>query len=273
LRTIKIRVALLIAIALLFVSISIMISGGPLRLISEQWCLINNTVEGALDDIKRQYGITIHYEDGTNAIPEEWRKPPDNGIAKPITKRNMCRVPPILLRELKKYPKSVIQNSLTDIYLLDSLYFYGVGYGGTAYDHSIYMTVQSIGAGYNDLYLSQLFHHELSSVFFWAYPFPSEAWADVNSKGFAYIDAVDDALSANKNGLSSDKSKLYFPEGFLSSYGYSTLENDFNLYAEMAFTDPEALKALADSYPKIHQKSALLKGFYKGISNDFFPEN
>lgn len=272
-RTIKIKVALLIVVALVFIGVSMIISGGPLRLISEQWCLINNTAEETLGDIERQYGITIHYEDGVNAIPELWRKPPSNGTAEPITKRNMCRVPPILLRELRKYPGSVIQNSLTDIYLLNSLHFHGVSYGGTAFGHTIYMTVQSIGAGYNDLYLSQLFHHELSSVFFWAYPFPSEAWAGVNSKGFAYVDAVDDVLSAIENGLGDDSSERYFHEGFLSSYGYSTLENDFNLYAEMAFTDPEALKVLADTHPKIHQKSVLLKGFYKSISKDFFPKN
>jgi len=273
LRTMKYKIALPIATTLAFVGVSMIISGGPLRLISEQWCLINGTAEEAVGDIERQYGITIHYEDGANAIPDEWRKPPENGTAESITKRNMCRVMPILLRDLRKYPRRVIQDELTDIYLLNSLHFYGIRYGGTALGRAVFMAVGSRHDGFNDVYLSELFHHEMSSVLFMAYPFPNEAWAAVNSKNFAYAKSRDEVLRSIENIDGDDSSGRYYHKGFLSDYGYSTLENDFNLYAEMAFTDPEALKALADTYPKMHQKSVLLKGFYKSISKDFFPEN
>ena len=106
----------------------------------------------------------------------------------------------------------------------------------------------------NDAYLSQLFHHEISSVFLRDYPFPSEAWAAVNSKSFARADT--DVLNAIDNNGGDDNSEHYFYESFLSNYGYPTLENDFNLYAEMAFTDPETLNVLADIHPRIRQKLA-----------------
>ncbi|MBL4607131.1 MAG: hypothetical protein JKY01_04805 [Pseudomonadales bacterium] len=266
----KFKVTLFIAATFAFVGVTLIRSGEPLGVLSDQWCLITDSAQKKPDDIERQYGITIHYEDGVNAIPALWRAPPSNGMAEPITKRNMCHVTPILFRELRKYPGSVIQDTLTDIYLLNSLSFYGVDYGGTSLGLALYLTVGSRGDGYNDAYLSKLVHHEMSSVFFRIHLFPSDAWAAVNSKSFAYADADDDILSAIKNGGSDADVERYYHEGFLSNYGYSTLENDFNLYAEMAFTNPEKLRALANIHPRIRQKSVLLKGFYRGISKDFF---
>jgi hypothetical protein len=62
--------------------------------------------------------------------------------------------------------------------------------------------------------------------------------------------------------------KLYH-DGFLDKYGQSTLENDFNLYAEMAFTQPQKLKRLTKKFPRIKQKAELTRSYYTGISKDF----
>ena len=43
--------------------------------------------------------------------------------------------------------------------------------------------------------------------------------------------------------------------GFLSAYGATTSENDFNTYAEIVFSDPQRLIKLAESVPIIAKNS------------------
>jgi hypothetical protein len=58
------------------------------------------------------------------------------------------------------------------------------------------------------------------------------------------------------------KAPKWHAAGFVSDYGMSSLENDFNTYAELAMTEPEKLKQLADQYPIIRAKTRILVQFY-----------
>ena len=99
--------------------------------------------------------------------------------------------------------------------------------------------------------------------------FPIEAWRANNPQGFHYAETDAQILRSIEfdNELKGDEN--LYREGFLAAYGRSTLENDFNLYAEMAFTRPEHLQNLVAKYPKIRNKFKLMKAFYLGISKNF----
>ncbi len=265
------RISFKIAVAavLIFSGFYLIQGSEIIKLWQDRECLVAVDTEKDIKEIKAQYGIEIKYDQADNAIPELWRNPPDNGTAEAITQANLCRYLPILSRELKKYPANIIRHNLSTIFLFERLSFYGVPYGGTSLGRDLFLTGGDRNKGYNDSYFSSLLHHEMSSVFFRAYHFPKETWSATNPPETFYVKSDQQILKtiANKNNLAVNEN--FYEQGFLAEYGYSTLENDFNLYAEMAFTQPEKLKELAEKYPRVRQKADLMKNFYLGISKDF----
>jgi len=233
-------------------------------------CLVFDDIDNKIATQEHKYGIDIQYEINVDTvIPEIWRVAPVNGSVTHATRLNVCRYLPVLIRELNKYPEHLIKKNLMAIYLLGSLSFYDIPYGGTSLEQSIYLTAGAKSDGYNDTYFASLFHHEISSIFFRSYSFPIEEWSLVNANNSFYAKSNEQVLKAiEEGGGETEENKKYYQDGVLSKYGYSTLENDFNLYAEMLFTNPSKLNLLAETYPRIYQKSELIKRFYSRISQD-----
>jgi len=236
----------------------------------DQWYLNLKDVKKDIQELELKYGIKIKYDVDEKTIPKPWRRSPSNATAEPLNQINLNRLIQILSRELNKYPIDIIKRNLSDIYLFKSLSFYGVQYGGTSINTSIYLTGGSVIEGYDNIYFASLFHHEMSSIFYRAYPFPKETWSSINSENFFYADSNSQVLEAIVKGNESGDKTRFYQKGFISKYGQSTLENDFNLYAEMIFIHPQQLKRLSDKYPRVRQKFELIKHFYVEISEDFF---
>ena len=53
---------------------------------------------------------------------------------------------------------------------------------------------------------------------------------------------------------------------FLSKYSKTNIENDFNIYAEFVFAEPEKLRELAATYPIIAKKLSLFITAYTQFS-------
>ncbi|MCD4812855.1 hypothetical protein K8S19_04095 [bacterium] len=261
---------LVITIMLFGVGFSILQNDGLVGYWTNQWYLFFNKIDAQLTEIEQHYGIEVKHDIGTEAIPELWRTAPANGTAEPVSRLGLTRHLRILSHELQKYPANVIRHNLSTIFLLNSLSFFDVEYGGTTLGDAIYLTAGVRNEGYDDAYLASLFHHEMSSILFQAYQFPIEAWSANNSSEFHYAETDAQILRSIKFDTQLKGNENLYREGFLAAYGRSTLENDFNLYAEMAFTRPKHLQKLVVKYPKIHNKFELMKAFYLGISKKFF---
>ena len=265
----QIRYKLVIAVVLAFSGLYLLQRGEPVEYLTNQWCLAFGDVYKEIQEIELKYGIEIKYDVAEEAIPELWRNPPSNGTAEPIDRINLCRHIKNLSLELKKYPADILKRDLSTIYLFSRLGFYGVQYGGTSLDSSIYLTGGSKSEGYSDAYFASLLHHEMSSILYRVYQFPKEAWSSINPVEFHYAESDSQVLEAIAKTKKLTIKKRLYREGFLSKYGHSTLENDFNLYAEMAFTHPQQLRSLSEKYPRVRQKAKLTKNFYIGISKNF----
>ena len=260
---------IVIAVVLAFSGFYLLQRGDPVEFWSEQWCLAFGDAEKVVQEIELKYGVEIKYDVTEKTIPELWRNPPSNGTAEPLARIHLCRHIQNLSLELKKYPADILKRHLSTIYLFSSLSFYGVQYGGTSLDSSIYLTGGSKSEGYSDTYFATLLHHEMSSIFYRAYQFPKEAWSSINPANFHYAESDSQVLEAIAKGDEPSNEERLYREGFLSKYGHSTLENDFNSYAEMAFTHPQQLRSLSEKYPSVRQKAELTKNFYIGISKYF----
>lgn len=72
-------------------------------------------------------------------------------------------------------------------------------------------------------------------------------------------------MASIEEGKEVGGSEPPFGQGFLSNYSLSNLENDFNVFAEVALTEPGRLKELSAEYPRIRQKTTMLMEFYGGL--------
>ncbi len=199
----------------------------------------------------------------------EWKQEPANGRISPVIKKDLVRFLPVLRRELKKYPPGVFKGKLKRIIIFNELKFYGIEYGGSYFGKNVYFTVKTEKDKYSNEYLQTLIHHEISSIFFWSHNSPVYKWADLNPAGTRYLDTNKKKLQAIEDG-ESEGADTYYKQGFLNKYGKTSVEEDFNLYAQMLFVNPEKLNVLAKRYPVIKKKKEFTEAFYLGISSQFF---
>ncbi|WP_442681223.1 hypothetical protein ACSBM8_08670 [Sphingomonas sp. ASY06-1R] len=97
-------------------------------------------------------------------------------------------------------------------------------------------------------------HHEFSSLLLQREPEIQARWQALLPAGWRPDQRSDEALRHDAPGGVHD--------GFLSSYGATSLENDFNTYAETAFGAPSRLIAQAAANPLVARKAALLLQAY-----------
>ena len=101
-------------------------------------------------------------------------------------------------------------------------------------------------------------HHELSS-FVYLHGGTSALWQQTHPAGWSFAAGSDAQLSR-------DGTRPPPPEtGFLSAYGASSSENDFNTYAEKMMTEMETIVRLGRQFPLIARKAALVRASYAAI--------
>jgi hypothetical protein len=99
-------------------------------------------------------------------------------------------------------------------------------------------------------------HHELSSIVLRHSPTTFAEWLQFSPPGWAQTARPDQAL-VRANDAAPDPST-----GFLSAYGATDAENDFNTYAETIFTEPARLRDLAGKHSLIGEKLAFVLKTY-----------
>jgi hypothetical protein len=102
-------------------------------------------------------------------------------------------------------------------------------------------------------------HHETSSFIWWRNPALQTAFKAQEPVGWSF---QNDAAAQVARGQGADPA---IETGFLSAYGATTSENDFNTYAEIIFSDPARMKDLAKKVPLIAKKVGLVLAAYIAI--------
>jgi hypothetical protein len=196
--------------------------------------------------------------------------------AEPIETAQKKRAEKIILPELEKYPDQIIAKNLRTIHILGKLQFFQtIEYGGTASSDALYLVVKK---EYDDTFIASSVHHEFSSVLLNKYldRFDQDKWTSPHPPEFTYLgvnswdgeqgkDGGARAIAEGRSSLKLETGPEYLKYGFLSEYSKSSLENDFNLYAAMVFTDNKQFKELLSKYPAIKLKYELLLEFYRSI--------
>ena len=217
------------------------------------------------------HGVEVRFVYNENVFPASWRVSPINGQGESLERAEINRSGQIIARALKKYPIQVIKANLNSIYVLRSMKFYDVGYGGTNSNTEVYVTNDGVIMGYTDNYIEQTFHHEFSSVLYRNFPelLDLPAWEKSNLAGFDYNDPENGVGAIRKNQSSQELDTMLCRNGFLTQYALSGLENDINTIAQNLFTPAPGFWKIVDAFPRIYRKTLLLVEFYSRIDPSF----
>ena len=168
-----------------------------------------------------------------------------------------------------RYPTALLTSYLKSVVTVGWMEFGGNRMAGTNSDDTLYMANSGDWAGYSDDFLRRTFHHELSSILWRQRPelLDESAWRAVNKPTFRYSYEGDQMYD------SFDPDTSYRREmhelGFLCSYGRTSIEEDFNTFAEGLFSGDPAFWEAVDSYVSVRKKCDLAIDFYSKLHPQF----
>ena len=223
-------------------------------------------------ELEQQYGLVVRYGD-----PSEFYVPPLNAqINKPsegiyigrADEHSALNALKGIQAALRKYPMDLLREYLKAVFVSGKITIHGVAGGGTYRYKWIYIAALDEFKQNSPALYEQSFHHELSSLYFNGAKFPSIRWLLANEPGFNYLPNQKDVVRAAspENRRDPNEASSWYRAGFVHDYGMASMENDFNMYAELAMTHPEELQKLADQYPRIQAKTRILVDFYSSLA-------
>lgn len=244
---------------------TLLIAGSTL--LGWQWWSERDSVREHVRRIEQAHGIKIGY--GTPA--DFWTPPfkPENATAPGVTmQRAELHDVAIALDgidiALDQYPSGFVAHLIRAIFICGELRMGGERAGGTVASVWIVLAAAS-DRGVEDIRMGSLLgvHHELSSLVMRVDPWTWPYWAEFAPAGWNFV--ADAGGSLRRGGDPAPSLEL----GFLSAYGATNLENDFNVYAETMFSEPARLAQLARQYPLIRRKLDFVRAAYVAIDPRF----
>ena len=214
-------------------------------------------------------GTKICFVADKKIFPRSWRNDKTAPHARAIKQEAWPHLISIINIALNKYPEKVTRKNLKKVYILRTMMFFGLDFGGTYHKKKVYLTSNGIKHGYTDQYIKGTFHHEFSSVLLKRHRkyFDEDAWHAINPPDFSYGEGGVAALKASSTNLEFDT--CLYQSGFLNEYSLASMEEDFNCYAQFLFlSTPEFWEAWETS-EAVKRKTALLIAFYHRLDSVF----
>jgi hypothetical protein len=160
---------------------------------------------------------------------------------------------------LSRYPAGFAARLVKAIFICGQMRISGARAGGTYGPAWLLLsTPADLGMAAVTLTCRMGVHHELSS-FVYLRGATAELWRQTEPAGWAF--AADSAAQLGRDGAPAPPPET----GFLSAYGATSSENDFNVYAEMMMTQMESVARLARQFPLVASKAALVRAGYAAI--------
>jgi hypothetical protein len=236
--------------------------------------ILANAFTSQTQTVKHETGIQFKFEEEEQTFPEYWYSEEINAQTTPLPNIEKKRSIFVLSSALDKYPKHIIQDHLIEVYIFGVLEFFQEGYAGTYSDQTLYLSNSGVSEGYTNGFIEQTFHHEFSSILWYAHPelLDTVAWKKLNK-----LDYGDGGIQALIDDNDSQTFDTYYNErGFLFQYASSDLENDINSFAENLFAPTLEFRNALKTHPVLRKKMALLIAFYgaldPSLNSSFFAE-
>ncbi|XQW86450.1 hypothetical protein ACOYR1_06930 [Thalassotalea piscium] len=231
-------------------------------------CSYSESETDQANRLAKVYKIEIKAGDPTLFYPQGFAKHDAQLLNVKLTKTSLAEASETLdgiEDALAIYPQGFVASVIDAIYISGPIFIEGAEAGGTYGTKWIILSNISKWNGTQANYENALHgvHHEMSSLIFNHSSFAQFAWQSLLAKGWKPAPSNYNALSRD-NDLPPD-----YEAGFLSEYGKTSMGNDFNVYAEFAFAEPERLKQLAKKHPVIAKKLSVFISAYSSFSSKF----
>jgi hypothetical protein len=214
-------------------------------------------------------GVNVSFSTRAGMFPRKWYRKKIHAQAESLPDADIPRVTGILTQALAKYPDHLAAEYVDHVYVLRSIRFYGLPYGGTYARRTIYLSFESDNSTNTNPFLEERFHHELSSLL-WREnrrKLDLRQWNSFNARGFEYGEGGTEALSDGLASMENDPG--YYNIGFLNRYAMSDIEQDINVMAQNLFDGGKGFWEAFDSNARIRGKAMLLIGFYHSLDPAF----
>jgi hypothetical protein len=232
--------------------------GGGAYLLRDAPAVSPEDVAAKAATIGRASGLYIGYGD-----PASFYVPPygprdaaiPDGDATQATLADVAEALDAIEQSLSVYPPGFYAGLCKAIFLCGTLRF-GAEHAGGTYGPAWIILAADPSVGRDGIRETARLgvHHEFSSLLLQREPEIQARWQALLPAGWRPDQRSDEALRHNgPDGVH---------DGFLSSYGATSLENDFNTYAETAFGAPGRLIAQAAANLVVARKAALLLHAY-----------
>jgi len=217
-------------------------------------------------------GIDILFDSEPKMFPPGWYCKRVSAEAVSLPKEYRTEAMDIINKAIAKYPEDVLFVYLRKVYVMKSLAFFGVPYGGTNTKNVVYLTYDNSIPERTAEYVEGVFHHEFSSVLLrkFSKEFDRVAWEKINPPEFSYGKGGVDAIRKGEASLDFDYSLLKI--GFLNKYTQSGFEEDINVFAQNLFSGGEQFWYIVDTFDRIRAKAILTIEFYHLIDPQFTEE-
>jgi hypothetical protein len=178
--------------------------------------------------------------------------------ARPVDRESAAIALEGIERALAQYPAGFVAGLIKAVFVAGELRVGVVKAGGT-YGPAWIILAAPKRLGREGIFATSYIgvHHELSSLALQREPSTLPEWERFAPAAWNFETAPD---IAREQGKDPD-----LATGFLSAYGGTNPENDFNVYAEKIFTEPATVARLAREHPLIRRKLEFVMAVYLRI--------
>jgi hypothetical protein len=162
---------------------------------------------------------------------------------------------------LRQYPPGFLGKVIKAIFICGGMAIAGAPAGGT-YGPAWVLLSAPLSIGPDAIHLTCRLgvHHEFSS-FVYMRGDNAARWQQTEPPGWQFA-------TTPQAQIDRDKATVPAPEtGFLSAYGATTPENDFNVYAEKMMTEMHAVMDAARVHPIVARKAAFVRACYVAVDS------
>jgi len=240
------------------------------------WIVVAVGVAGCSGGLKSAHdprtGIEISFQVSRDVFPPEWLEDDPEFTYRPVRTDERERTVRLVREAMDVYPKSLLRGNLDIVYGFGELGFDGYDYAGTYSYGTLFIVNAGRSEGFTDHWVRAAFHHELSSVLYYNNPglLDEAEWNAVNGSAFEYQFGAGEEYSDYDDDLTYKEE--HHQLGFLSAYGKTSIEEDFNTFAEALFSGEYRFWRIADQHPRVRKKARLAIAFYSELDPSFTEE-
>lgn len=210
-----------------------------------------------IDQLSKQYNIGIFCKSSSIEQHEEYKY-------EDAEQKMIDMATPGIRKFFASYNEAFLKGKIDSIMLFKNIKYLNSNVGGLSDGDTIWLCLRDLPQESLNTRYSEVLHHEFSSNVYKHISYTKRIiWKKIS---FAYhytISFIKKCLT--EPGFAASTTDEILSGGFLTNYSMTNDENDFNVYAETLFTEPEKLKKLKATYPNVKIKLEKLKEFYREL--------